>query len=59
MTLFGLGILSPCICYIFIYGDFIEKITKRISDAEAEQSEMAQESFSNIRTIKVFASEDS
>lgn len=58
MTVFFLCIMMPFNCFIPIYGSIIAKIRKTISDKAALQTETAQESFSNIRTIKAFASED-
>lgn len=58
MTLFTIGIMLPMMCFTPIYGSVIQKIQKDISDKTARQTETSEESFSNIRTIKAFASED-
>lgn len=58
MTLFMLGILLPILCVVPHFGRFMKKIAKAISDTQAKASETAQESFSNIRTVKAFATED-
>jgi len=58
MTLFTIAIMIPLMCFTPIYGGCIQKIQKQISDKTAKQTEITEESFSNIRTIKAFASED-
>ena len=41
-----------------IYGKFMRKINKKISDNKADASSIAEEAFVNIRTVKAFATED-
>ena len=36
----------------------MRKVQKEISDAKAEYTEIAEEVFSNVRTVKAFANED-
>lgn len=40
------------------YGKAIKFINKQISDTKAKASSIAEEAFSNIRTVKAFATED-
>lgn len=58
MTLFTLGVMLPSMLFGPIYGRFSKKIQKDISDAKAASSNIAEEAFSNIRTVKAFANED-
>jgi len=58
MTLFTVGIILPTIIIGPVYGNYIRKINKKVSDAKAACSEICQEVFSNIRTVKAFATED-
>lgn len=58
LTLFTIGIMLPLMCFTPIYGSIVQKIQKDVSDKTAKQTETAEESFSNIRTVKAFASED-
>ena len=45
-------------CFGPIYGSYMKYINKIISDAKAAATEVAEEAFSNIRTVKAFATED-
>lgn len=58
MTLFTLAIMVPGMTSGPMYGRYIRKIMKEISDVKAESSAIAEEAFSNIRTVKAFATED-
>jgi ABC-type multidrug transport system fused ATPase/permease subunit len=58
MTLFTLGIMIPTLFMGPSYGKFMQKIQREISEHKAESSNIAEEAFSNIRTIKAFATED-
>ena len=58
MTLFTIGVMLPTLCFGPIYGRFMKKINKDISDGKAAASNVAEEAFSNIRTVKAFATED-
>jgi ATP-binding cassette subfamily B protein len=58
MTFFTLGIMIPTLFLGPSYGKFMQRIQKEISDKKAESSNIAEEAFSNIRTLKAFATED-
>jgi ABC-type multidrug transport system fused ATPase/permease subunit len=58
MTLFTLGIMLPSMLFGPVYGKFMRKINKSISDEKAAAANIAEEAFSNIRTVKAFATED-
>lgn len=58
MALFTIAVMLPTLCAGPIYGSFMRRIMKDISDGKAEASNVAEEAFSNIRTVKAFATED-
>mmetsp|Transcript_17902 Transcript_17902/g.27686 ORF Transcript_17902/g.27686 Transcript_17902/m.27686 type:complete len:82 (+) Transcript_17902:666-911(+) len=58
MTLFTLGVMLPTMFFGPVYGRFMRKVNKDISDGKARASNIAEEAFSNIRTVKAFATED-
>lgn len=58
MTLFILALMTPTMVFGPIYGKFMKRIMKDISDGKAAASNVAEEAFSNIRTVKAFATED-
>ena len=58
MTLFTLAVMVPGLVFMPIYGKFVAKIAKNITNGNAEANIIAEESFSNIRTVKSFATED-
>lgn len=58
MTLFTLGIMLPGMLSGPIYGRTMKRLNKEISDHKAAASAIAEEAFSNIRTVKAFATED-
>mmetsp|Transcript_16113 Transcript_16113/g.27235 ORF Transcript_16113/g.27235 Transcript_16113/m.27235 type:complete len:335 (+) Transcript_16113:818-1822(+) len=58
MTLFTLAVMLPTLFFGPLYGKFMRKIMKQISDEKASASNIAEEAFSNIRTVKAFATED-
>jgi ABC-type multidrug transport system fused ATPase/permease subunit len=58
MTLFTFGIMLPGMTVGPIYGRTMKKLQKLISDTKADSSAVAEEAFSNIRTVKAFATED-
>lgn len=58
MSVFTLGIMLPTMFFGPIYGKAMRRIRKEISDRQAESSNVAEEAFSNIRTVKAFATED-
>jgi len=58
MALFTIGVMIPTLFAGPIYGRFMKRIMKEISDGKAGASNVAEEAFSNIRTVKAFATED-
>jgi ATP-binding cassette subfamily B (MDR/TAP) protein 10 len=56
--LFTLALLLPAVCVGVVYGNFMRRVSKMISDTKASATEVAEEVFSNIRTVKAFANED-
>jgi len=58
MALFTLAVMMPTLFAGPIYGKFMKRVSKNISDGKAEASNVAEEAFSNIRTVKAFATED-
>jgi len=58
MSLFTIGIMLPCMLFGPMYGKAVRNVRKEVSDCQAEASSVAEESFSNIRTVKAFATED-
>lgn len=58
MTLFTLGIMLPTMCFGPVYGRAMRRLQKEISDGKAAASALAEEAFSNVRTVKAFATED-
>ena len=58
MTLFTLGVMLPSFIFGPSYGRFMREVNKNISDAKAKASEVTEEAFSNVRTVKAFATED-
>jgi ATP-binding cassette subfamily B protein len=58
MTLFTLGIMLPTTIMGPMYGKFVKRIRKEISDAKAASSNVAEEAIANIRTVKAFATEE-
>ena len=58
MALFTLAVMLPTLFAGPMYGKFVRGIRKEISDGKAEASNVAEEAFSNIRTVKAFATED-
>ena len=58
MTLFTFAVMLPTMFIGPIYGKAMRRINKAISDGKADASSLAEEAFSNIRTVKAFATED-
>ena len=58
MTLFMLGVMMPLFFYAKCAGTYFRTVMKLISDAGAKVSEISQECFGNIRTVKAFGTED-
>lgn len=49
--------IIPVLVFAGIYGNAIKKLTKVIQDDKAKMSNVADESFGNIRTVKAFSNE--
>ena len=58
MTLFTMAIMFPTMICGPIYGKTMRRLNKDISDGKAAASSIAEEAFSNVRTVKAFATED-
>lgn len=58
MTCFTILVMLPGMASGPIYGKYIRKLNKAMSDMKAESSAIAEEAFANIRTVKAFATED-
>lgn len=58
MTLFTLALMIPTMFMGPAYGRVVRRLQKEISDRKAEASAVAEQAFSNIRTVKAFATED-
>lgn len=58
MTLFTVAIMLPAMCVGPVYGRTMKRLMKDISEGKAASSAIAEEAFSNIRTVKAFATED-
>lgn len=58
MTLFMIAVMMPLMFYAKCVGTYYKKLMKWISDASAKVSEINQECFGNIRTVKAFGTED-
>ena len=52
-----LGIVPVLICTAATYGSFVRRLSKRVQDALAKATESAEESLSNIRTVRAFSKE--
>jgi ATP-binding cassette subfamily B (MDR/TAP) protein 9 len=57
LTLTFLGVLIPVIVFGAIYGKRVKELQKDIQKKKASCSEVAEESFANIRTVKSFSNE--
>lgn len=53
-----LGVMFPLFIYAKCASKYIRAIMKNIADASAKVSELNQEVFGNIRTVKAFGTED-
>ncbi|XP_078676320.1 ATP-binding cassette sub-family B member 10, mitochondrial-like [Branchiostoma floridae x Branchiostoma belcheri] len=53
-----LTVVPPISMIGILYGRYVRKITKRVQDALAKSTEVAEEKIGNIRTVKAFAKED-
>ena len=57
LTLTMLATIVPVIVFSFFFGKQMKKLQKKVQDEKAHISTIAEESFSNIRTVKAFATE--
>lgn len=57
LALVGLAIVPPIAGIAVIYGRFVRNISKKLQDALADSTKVAEERISNIRTVKSFAQE--
>eukprot|EP01088_Endostelium_zonatum_P008116 TRINITY_DN2070_c0_g1_i3.p1 TRINITY_DN2070_c0_g1~~TRINITY_DN2070_c0_g1_i3.p1 ORF type:complete len:685 (+),score=188.50 TRINITY_DN2070_c0_g1_i3:60-2114(+) len=58
LTLIMLSVFPPIIVGAVIYGKYVKRISKEKQDALARSTDVADEAFSMIRTVKSFASEN-
>jgi len=57
LSLLTLGIVPAIVLIAIVYGRFMRSLSKRYQAALAEASDVAQETFSSIRTVRSFAME--
>lgn len=57
LTLAMLASILPVILFSIVYGKAMKSVQKIIQDKKADISTLAEESFSNVRTVKAFATE--
>lgn len=57
LAVVGLSVVPPVAIIAIIYGRYIRSITRQRNDALADASEIAEERFSNMRTVKAFGAE--
>lgn len=55
VTLLG---IVPILIFGFFFGNKMKKLTKEIQDNKAKMSNVADEAFGNIRTVKAFSNEE-
>ena len=53
----ALFVVPPVVLFAMVYGRFVRTITKQVQDKLADASQIADERFSNIRTVRAFARE--
>lgn len=58
LALVGLAIVPPIAGIAVVYGRFVRNISKKLQDALAESTKVAEERISNIRTVKSFGQEN-
>lgn len=59
LTGVALIVVPPVMIFAIIYGRFLRKITKKTQDELSSSSQLAEERFSNMRTVRAFAREGS
>lgn len=52
MTLAIIGSIMPVIIFSVLYGRMMKDVQKKVQDSKAYISTLAEETFSNIRTVK-------
>jgi len=52
-----LSLIPPMVLGVVIYGRYIKTLSKKVQDALAKSSDVAEESLSNIRTVRSFGQE--
>ena len=57
LTLVMLSVIPPLIFGALIYAKFVKKMSKEVQDALAKSADVAEESFSNVRTVRSFSRE--
>lgn len=57
LTATTFGAIVPVCCFGIIYGRMIRTIQRTIQEEKAQMTTCAEESFSNIRTVKAFSNE--
>ena len=57
LTLYALLLITPSLISNRIFMHFFRSYQKRYQDAKADMGSVAQETFSNVRTVKAFADE--
>lgn len=57
LAMVGLAIVPPIAAVAVVYGRFVRKITKKVQDALADTTNIAEERISNMRTVKMFSQE--
>lgn len=53
----SLVVVPPIVLMAMVYGRYVRKITKQVQDTLAQSSQVAEERFSNIRTVRSFGQE--
>ena len=54
----SLVVVPPIVLFAVLYGRYVRKITRKVQDKLAESTHLAEEKFSNIRTVRSFAQEE-
>ena len=57
LTIIMIASIVPVIVFSVFYGSMMKKTQKIIQDEKAKISNQAEETFSNVRTVKAFATE--
>jgi len=57
LTLLMVASILPVMIFSVVYGRFMKRAQKIVQDKKAQISNVAEETFSNVRTVKAFATE--